>query len=147
MAIALDTNILIYAHFPKYPEHEKARSFLEQLLKNPDPFYLGWQVCYEYIRLVTHPRVLKSPLTASQAGEDLHPYLTDPRGHLLVETENHYSVLRQIIRSIPSAKGNFIHDCHYAALLKEHGIQKIATADADFLKFGFLEVINPCVVT
>ncbi|MBI2346815.1 MAG: hypothetical protein HYV03_08085 [Deltaproteobacteria bacterium] len=44
---------------------------------------------------------------------------------------------------LPSAKGNFVHDCHYAALLKEHAIDELATADADFKKFDFLKVLNP----
>ena len=36
-----------------------------------------------------------------------------------------------------------MHDCHYAALLKEHAVKEIATADSDFKKFDFLKVINP----
>ncbi|MBI2346814.1 MAG: VapC toxin family PIN domain ribonuclease, partial [Deltaproteobacteria bacterium] len=55
MALAVDTNIFIYAHFEEFAEHRATRTFLEGLLKRPDPYYLSWQVAYEYMRLVTHP--------------------------------------------------------------------------------------------
>lgn len=32
---------------------------------------------------------------------------------------------------------------HIAALLRQHGVDRIYTADSDFRKFAFLEVINP----
>ncbi len=145
MAVALDTNIFIYVHFDQYPEHEKAKSFLRQLFSLPDPFYLSWQVYYEYIRIVTHPKIHRLPLTVAQAIEDMRCYLEDSRCQMLVETENHQKVVKELFKEVPKARGNFIHDCHYAALLKEHSVQEIVTADMDFKKFGFLKVINPLV--
>lgn len=143
MASALDTNILIYAHMKDYPEHQQAYAFLQEFLGRSDPYYIGWQVCYEYIRLVTHPKVHRIPLTVREAIEDLRPYLCDPRCRILVETSEHLAVFETIMQTLPDAKGNFIHDCHYAALLKEHAVDQIVTADSDFRKFDFLKVINP----
>lgn len=143
MAYALDTNLFVYAHFEQYAEHDKAREFLQDILNQPDPFYLSWQICYEYIRIVTHPKVHRIPLTISQALQDMESYLLDPRCRILVETENHQKILKEVIKLIPGIKGNLVHDCHYAALLREHTIQEIVTADMDFKKFDFLKVINP----
>lgn len=143
MALALDTNIFVYAHFTDFPEHRAARTYLEGVLRRPDPFFLSWQVYYEYLRLATHPRVLRLPLSIAQAQDDFRPYLRDPRCQLLGETDRHEAVLREITRALTSAKGNFLHDCHYAAILKEHAIDTIATADMDFRKFDFLKVVNP----
>lgn len=143
MSLALDTNILIYAHHDQFAEHRAVREFLTELMGKPDSYFVSWQVCYEYIRLTTHSRVLTKPLTAREALADLVMYLNDPRCQVLVETVAHRQALQQIFKALPSARGNFTHDCHYAALLMEHGIERIATADADFKKFDFLDVINP----
>jgi uncharacterized protein len=145
MALAIDTNILIYAHFDQYPEHAKARDFLHKILSKPDAFYLGWQVYYEYLRLATHPKLHRVPLTSRRAAEDMKVYLGDPRCRVLVETESHENTIEDLLKNIPSARGNFLHDCHYAALLKEHAVGEIATADVDFKKFDFLKIINPVI--
>jgi len=39
--------------------------------------------------------------------------------------------------------GNFFFDVHTAALMREHGIRRIASADTDFAKFSGFEVANP----
>jgi len=141
---ALDTNILIYAHVPSFPEHRAARRFVEEhLVRGISTFYLSWQIVYEYLRIMTHPNVLDRPLTASEAATHLDPYLNNPRCRLLVETDRHRQVLEHVLKTVPAAKGNFMHDCRYAALLREYGVETIVTADLDFRKFGFLDVINP----
>ena len=145
MSVALDTNILIYAHFQDSPYHEKTRLFLKRLLEKPDSYYMSWQIYYEYIRLVTHPKILKQPLSAEQAMNDIGLYQKDSRCIFLQETKSHSKIFIEIVRAFPTLKGNLIHDAHYATLLKEHGVQKIVTADMDFKKFDFLEVINPIV--
>lgn len=142
---AVDTNILVYAHFDRYPQHARARAFCQRLLSEADDWCIGWQVVYEYIRITTHPSIHTTPLTIDQALTDLEPYLTADSGHLLMHTPQHRPVLEAVAAAMPSARGNFIHDLHYAALLREHGVSCIYTADTDFEKFDFLEVIDPTV--
>lgn len=143
MAVALDTNVFVYAHFPEYAEHEKVRLFLERFARSGETFHIGWQVFYEYVRVVTHPKILKAPLTAKEAVEGMQHYLNSTQCRVLTETDSHHDILREVLTYLPSARGNFIHDCHYAALLKEHGVEEIVTTDSDFKKFDFLKVINP----
>lgn len=145
MTLAIDTNVFVYAHYDLYPEHVKARRFLEDLMSRGEPFYLSWQVYYEYVRIVTHPKVHKKPCDARTAQNDMMVYLSRPQCRMLHESEDHAAVLTTILRSLPAARGNFIHDCHYAVLLKENGVTRIATADMDFRKFDFLDVINPVI--
>jgi uncharacterized protein len=143
---AVDTNVLVYAHFELYSQHAKARAFCEQILSAPtDDWCIGWQVVYEYVRLTTHPSVHRVPLTVEQALADLQPYLACEWGHLLVHTPQHMPVLAAMASAMPTARGNFIHDLHYATLLREHGVEQIYTADSDFKKFDGLEVIDPTV--
>jgi uncharacterized protein len=140
---AVDTNIFLYAHFELYPQHAKARSFCEALLSGEDDWCIAWQVVYEYVRIATHPAVLRVPLTIDQALSDLDPYLGAEHSHVLSHTDQHRPVLDAVASAIPTARGNFVHDLHYAALLREHGVSRIYTADTDFAKFGFLDVVDP----
>ena len=140
---AVDTNILIYGHFPSYPRHAKARTFCERLLKFEQDWCMVWQVVYEYVRITTHPSVHKVPLTLSQALSDLDPYISSNACHMLLPTTQHRPILEAVAADTPDARGNFIHDLHYAVLLKEYGINEIYTADSDFKKFAFLKVTDP----
>ncbi|HEY1252662.1 MAG TPA: hypothetical protein VGH97_15890 [Thermoanaerobaculia bacterium] len=40
-------------------------------------------------------------------------------------------------------RGNDVPDAHLAALLSQHDVPTLHTADRDFLKFDFLTVRNP----
>ncbi len=142
---AVDTNIFLYAHFEQFSQHKKARIFCKDLLTNTKPWCMGWQVYYEYLRITTHSRILLRPLSINDALADLQPYLELDTLYILSHTAQHRQISSDLFSQIKSAKGNFIHDCHYAALLKEYGVKILYTADMDFKKFNFLEVIDPTV--
>lgn len=62
---------------------------------------------------------------------------------ILVSTERHAAVAAQVFGEFPSLAGNLIHDTHTAVLMREHGVARICTRDADFRRFAFLEVVEP----
>lgn len=140
---AVDTNIFIYAHFDRYPQHDKARRFCEERLLAGGDWCMGWQVFYEYLRITTHPRIHDSPLTITGAMNDLSPYVESDNCHMLAHTPQHHQVVVAVAENAPHVAGNLVHDCHYAALLREHGVKTLYTADTDFKKFGFLNTIDP----
>ncbi|MBN1962792.1 MAG: PIN domain-containing protein [Deltaproteobacteria bacterium] len=142
---AIDTNIFIYAHFEAYPQHKKARQFCQQELLNGGDWCIGWQVFYEYLHITTHPRIHQRPLTLKAAIADLRPYLESEQCHILTQTPAHLQILEAIATDSAMISGNLVHDCHYATLLREHNIKRIYTADNDFKRFVFLEVIDPTI--
>ncbi len=142
---AIDTNILIYAHFARYPQHDKARQFCRSRLFGGEEWCMGWQVVYEYLRITTHPRVHETPLTFAAALADLQPYIHATNGHVLTQTPQHPVVLAALQEEYPQVRGNLMHDCHYAALLRENGVPRLYTADVDFKQFTFLKVSDPTV--
>lgn len=143
MSCAIDTNVFIYAHFKQYEQHSVVRLFLQKLLDSGEVFYLSWQIYYEYLRQATHPQAYKHHLTLAEAARDFSVYLDLPQCHILQETAQHRDVVLSLSQELPSTKGNFVHDLHYAAILKEHGVKEILTCDMDFKKFDFLKVVNP----
>jgi len=62
---------------------------------------------------------------------------------ILTETANHKRVIAELLNSSPPISGNLMFDARTAAIMKEHGITRIYTRDADFYRFDFLTVIDP----
>ena len=69
--------------------------------------------------------------------------LASPSLMLLVQTSRHADVAAQTLADVPALRGNLLHDMHTAVLMREHGIRRIVTRDADFHRFTFLAVIDP----
>ncbi len=141
----IDTNLLIYAVNPDSPEHERARAAVDEWRRGSRSWFVTWGIVYEFLRITTHPAVFSRPLDLPTAGRWLTAFLASPCAGVLVETQRHAEVLDELIGLHPRLKGNPIHDLHTAALMKEHGISEIRTADTDFHQFSFLRVVNPLV--
>lgn len=91
----------------------------------------------------THRRVFPRPLELSEAREFVRAVTASPSCHLLVETERHPEVLDELAAEHPDAGGNLAHDLHTVALMKEHGVSEIRTADDDFDRFSAVRAVNP----
>jgi hypothetical protein len=140
--IALDTNVLIFAEITNSPHHHQAREILSSLAEGPIPWSIPWPCVYEFLRVVTHPRVFHPPVPAARALEDIGQILLSPSLVVLRETDRHPAIMRQVIEE-SGATGNLLHDAHIAALCREHGVGEIVTGDRDFSRFNGLAVTNP----
>ena len=141
--LAVDTNVLVYAADAGSQFHEPCRDWLEQQRRRPDAWYTTWPILYEFLRVTTHPRVLRRPWRASSAWEFVAALLASPGLGILVPTLRHADVANQVISEMPHLAGNIVHDTHTAVLMREHGIKQICTRDTDFHQFAFLEIIDP----
>jgi predicted nucleic acid-binding protein len=89
------------------------------------------------------PRVLPPPWNVRAALEFVEVLRATPSHRMLVESERHASVAKALAETVPGLAGNLFHDFHTAVLIREHGIARVCTRDADFRRFRFLEVIDP----
>jgi len=69
--------------------------------------------------------------------------LSSPGFEVLRPTRRHRAVLSQVLAEIPNLRGNLLHDVHTATLMREHGVSRICTRDADFRRFPFLSILDP----
>lgn len=143
----VDTNILVYAADEDAPAHGVCRELLEQWGRQPAVWYSTWRVVCEFLRIATHPRVLRMPWTSTKAWSFVDAMLGSTALSLLVETDRHAAVMEQVLREVPHVGGNLMHDAHTAVLMREHGIRQIYTRDTDFHRFPFLEVIDPLTLS
>jgi predicted nucleic acid-binding protein len=81
-------------------------------------------------------------LAPDEAWRNVSSLLRLPRTRIIGEAEGFAHDYEEVSKSV-FARGNLVPDAHIATILREHGVLKIYTGDADFRKFGFLEVINP----
>ncbi len=139
----VDTNVLVYAADSSAPEHARCRALLERWRRQPGAWYLTWGNCYEFLRVITHPRVLRRPWTSAAAGEFLAVLQQSPGLSMLVPTDRHAAVLAQVAEEVPIISGNLWHDAETAVLMREHGIRRICTRDTDFARFPFVEIVDP----
>jgi uncharacterized protein len=140
--IAIDTNILVYARRAETPFHRAAKRLLGELAEGDTEWALPWVCVYEFLRVVTHPRVFDPPTSLDAALEDLESLLDSPSLVLLGEGPAHLGAMRQALVS-GRASGNLVHDAHIAALLLEHGVREVWTSDRDFSRFSGLKVYHP----
>ena len=142
--IAVDTNVLIYAADIASPFHAACRSWLERQRSRPDAWYSTWPIVYEFLRVTTHPRVMRRPLNAQTAWGFLASALFAAPGFgVLTPTRQHGAIAEEVLAEMPQLAGNLMHDAHTAILMREHGIRRMCTRDTDFHQFAFLEVIDP----
>ena len=139
---AIDTNILVHAEVESSLHHRPALDILHRLAEGALPWALPWPCIYEFLRVVTHPRVFHPPVPLRVALEDLQQILASPSLFLLAETGRHASVLDRVLRQA-GATGNLIHDAHIVALCLEHGVSELITGDRDMNRFEGLKIVNP----
>ena len=139
----VDTNVLLAATFEELAGHAVGRVFLDRVLHGDRPWCLSWVNVYEYLRVSTHPRVFQRPLAWDEALAQVASLLAHPRVTLLQETDRHLDVFENVVQKAGGASGNFVHDCHIAALMNEHDVGRIVTADSHFRRFPGLEVLAP----
>jgi toxin-antitoxin system PIN domain toxin len=141
--LVVDTNVLVYSADADSPFHAPCRDWLERQRARPDAWYTTWAILYEFLRVTTHPRVMRRPWSAPVAWEFVERLLASPGLGLLVPTQRHAEVAGRVIAEIPVLAGNLLHDAHTAILMREHGIRRIFTRDTDFHRFPFLEPVDP----
>ena len=142
MSYSVDVNLLLYASDTQSPQHGRAKAFLMERTEDPDLFCISWLTLMGYQRMATHPGIFDSPLSPQKAWANIQTLLSLPRVHVIGEESSFAGDYVSATRAFP-VRGNLVPDAHLAVILQEHGVKRLYTADADFRKFDFLEIINP----
>lgn len=141
--IAVDSNILVYAHRHDSPHHGPAARCLRHLANGRTPWALPWPCVHEFFSIVTS-RIYVPPSTFGEALSQIEKWMESPALVLLAESERHWFKLSAIV-SAGYITGARIHDARIAAICLQHGVRELWSADRDFSRFPDLRTINPLV--
>ncbi|MBS0525318.1 MAG: PIN domain-containing protein [Proteobacteria bacterium] len=142
--IAVDTNILIYAHREDSPFHRQAAACVAGLAEGSATWALPWPCLHEFMAIATHPRIYSPPSTLDEALSQVDAWLASPTVTLLAESPDHWQMLRALLLA-GRVVGPRVHDGRVAALCRQHGVRELWTVDRDFSRFSGVTTVNPLV--
>jgi hypothetical protein len=142
--IAIDTNILVYAHREDSTWHGAADACLGSVAESGAPWAIPWPCIHEFLAIVTHPRIYDPPTPLGDALEQAACWIEVPTVVLLAEAIGYWPGLRETL-DVSRVAGPLIHDARIAALCRQHGVSELWTADRDFGRFAGLRFKNPLV--
>ncbi|MCX6972856.1 MAG: PIN domain-containing protein [Verrucomicrobia bacterium] len=142
MSYSFDANILLYASDESSEFHARAQVFLNDRKEDSDILCLTWPVLMAFQRIATHPSIFSNPMSAETAWGNVQQLLKLPRARVIQETASFALYYAEVSKSA-GIYGNLVPDAHIATILRQHGVRRFYTADTDFKKFAFLEVVNP----
>jgi predicted nucleic acid-binding protein len=142
--IALDTNLLIYAHREGSPEHEKATRAILMALEDPR----GWGICLpcitEFWSIVTHPKIPGGPSSPTLVNHFFHYLLTEGHGNIWTPGSGFGQRLMRWATTL-KIRGRPIFDLQIALIAYEHGAREVWTHDRNFVSIPPVKVHDPLV--
>jgi toxin-antitoxin system PIN domain toxin len=142
--IAVDTNLLVYAHRVDSPFHDRARAALESLAAAAREWAIPWPCAHEFIAVVTHPRIYRTATPAETAFAQLRALASVANLAFIAEADEHLRHLEPLALA-GRARGGAIHDARIAAICLSHGVAELWSADRDFSRFPTLKTRNPLI--
>jgi hypothetical protein len=140
--IALDTNILVYAHREDSPFHGAAARCIAELAESDAAWAIPWPCIDEFLAIVTHSRIYDPPTPIAAALEQIDAWIESPSLVLLAEADQYWPGLRALVEKT-KVTGGRVHDARVAALCHQHRVRELWSADRDFARFTQLVVVNP----
>lgn len=144
--VAVDTNLLVYAHRADSPWHERADAVLAELAEGSGSWGIPWPCVYEFLAVVTHPRIYDPPTPLIDALTQVDYWMESPTLVLLHEDDQFWPTLRTVLDG-SKVTGGAVHDARIAALCVRHGVKTLYSADRDFSRFPELRTENPLRLT
>ena len=139
--ILVDANLLVYAHVQSFPQHARAKEWLDGRLNGVAPVGLPWPSLLGFLRLTTNPRIFERPLSIISAWQQINHWLECDPVWIPIPTEKHRNILEPLLTQI-GGRSNLVPDADLAALAIEHGLILCST-DGDFARFRALRWENP----
>lgn len=137
----LDVNVLLAAHRDDHPQFERARTWLDAILRQGQRFSIADIVAGSFVRLATNRRIFITPTSVDDAFTYLRA-LRDQPGHVTVSPgPGHLELFERLVRT-SDATGDLAPDAQIAAIAVEHG-GEVISFDRDFARFPDLRWSRP----
>ena len=142
--IAVDTNLLVYAHRKDSQWHHSAEPVVRSLAEGSSLWAIPWPCLHEFLAIVSHPRIYAPATPLAVALGQVAAWLESPTHVLLSEGSGYWDTLSAVLQA-SKVSGAHVHDARIAALCLHHRVSELWTADRDFSRFSSLTTRNPLV--
>lgn len=140
--IAMDTNLLVYAHRAGAAEHRRARAAVERAARDPRGWGIPLGALVEFWSVVTHPAMPVRPSTAAEASSFIESLVSTGGAEIWVPAPGFGRRLMQAAEA-HRVTGSRIFDLQIALNALECGATEIWTHDTRFQSILGLEVRDP----
>ena len=142
--IAIDTNILVYAHRKDSAFHSKASALLKEIAESKTSWAIPYPCLHEFYAVVTHTKIFNPPTPVDSAIEQMEAWLESPSLHLLGEAFGYFEILKQKLIA-GKLQGPKVHDARIASICIQNGVNLLYSSDRDFNKISGLKIQNPLI--
>ena len=139
----VDASVLLIAADRSDPNHDRCRKQVLEWRRQPTPWYVTWPIVFEFLRIATHPKVLRRPWPLAEGWAFIDAILASPALTVLCAGPHHQSIIQQLAESLPDLRGEQMHQAQIVSTMVEHGIRRIVTRDIEYHRFPMVEVIDP----
>lgn len=139
--IAIDTNLLVYAHRTATPEHKAAQRAIEKAF-DQQPCGISLPSVAEFWSIVTHPRVSKSNSKVFQHAISFFHELEKAGVEVWQAGAGFAQRLAQLAQDL-GVQGVRIFDLQIGLIAFESGAREIWTHDTSFVAPPGLRVVDP----
>ena len=138
--IAIDTNVLVYAHRDEMDKHDAASALVQRLVAGDTPWGIPVFCVGEFLRVVTHRGSYPSPTPLDEALKVIDSLLQSPSVQLLQPSGRYWSIFNQVATQA-NVSGNLVFDAQIAAVCLENGFRAIVSDDRDIRRFEGIEAV------
>jgi uncharacterized protein len=142
--IAVDTNILVYAHRADSPYHKAAASAIRRVAEGTAPWAIPWPCVHEFLSVATNRRIFSPPTPPGTAIQQLEIWMESPTLRFLYESAGYWKELRATFLA-GKLSGAQVHDARIHAICRVNGVDELWSADRDFSRMRGLNIVNPCL--
>ena len=136
-----DVNLLLHATITGFPQHERARAWLEGVLNGPALVGLTSPALFGYLRIATSGRVLVSAMPITDAVGRVRQWLAQPNVSFILPGPRHLEIAFDLLETVGTG-ANLTTDIQLAA----HAIEQdadLCSNDTDFGRFPGLRWVDP----
>ena len=140
--IAVDTNVLVYAHRSAVPEHRRAREALERAANNSSGWGISLPVLGEFWSITTHSKAVGGASTVGQAAAFIRSLVTTGEMRIWMPGIGFAENLLQSAVNL-SVSGARIFDLQIALIAANSGAREIWTHDVNFVRVPGIRIRDP----
>jgi hypothetical protein len=140
--IAVDTNLLVYAHRPEAPFHDAARRCLAELHAARRSWGIPCHCLVEFAAVVSSRRIWQEPSRVEHVRAQVEAWRTSRELHILGDDASVWDRC-VLLAASGAAEAARWYDARIAAACLAHGVRELWTIDRDYSRFPELPVRNP----